>query len=122
MGLQLFIWYNLNQQYYSIDVESSDTIQSLADKIGNLTGTLPVPGTLYHNDETLSDFNLTSSDYNIQKFHTVVYQNPLPPSPPCPPCPSCPKPKYVGWILTVSILSFFLIFSISRNLFGFFIH
>jgi len=110
--MQIFIYYNLNQQYYDQDFDSSDTIQGLSERIENLTGVFPATGSLYHNNEQLNDLSKTLFDYGIQKFHTVVFQNPFPPCPPCPTCPSCPacpKSKYGAWILTVSILSFFLI-------------
>lgn len=101
MGVQLFIYYNLSQQYYELDVEASDTIQLLSQRIDTVTGSFPAPGTLYHNNVSLTDLNSTLSDYNIQKFHTVVFQNPLPSS-------NQQKANYVPWIITVSILSFFL--------------
>jgi ABC-type multidrug transport system permease subunit len=107
MGLLLFIYYNLTQQYYELDVEASDTIQLLSQRINTVTSSFPALGTLYHNNELLIDLNLTLSDYGIQKFHTVVFQNPLPSS-------IQQKANYVPWIISLSILSFFLFYLILK--------
>jgi hypothetical protein len=102
MGLQLFIYYNITQQYYDLDVESSDTIELLSQRIETVTGSYPALGTLYHNNVSLIDLNLTLSDYNIQKFQTVVFQNSL--------SSLQKKANYVPWIIIVSILSFLLFY------------
>jgi len=88
MGVQIYIVFESTQ--YTLDVESSDLVQGIKDKIEdlNIAGVTSVAGILltFNGVQLLNDKELTF--YNIQKNDTIDMTYVLPPAPAPAPAPA----------------------------------
>lgn len=102
----IYVYFNLNKEFFPIDVDPSDSIENVTQKIQDITTILPNNTELFCNGVALTNLSNTLSDYLIEKKFTIIFERPL---------NSTIKNEQKNIALIV-VLSSLLLFSIGYNI------